>query len=192
MAPTLSRGLVGYLPSPRRTGSPRSRVRLSELTEPEFEATLIKQADHLPRYATKTLLHSQLPSSTEVEEWQREAAVNPPDPLVRQIDVACSIYIDPLKGALKANHLTSNKPQSATTQKRHQIDTSAAEVGPVRAKQLALRAAGISSRPVASIKKQQQAIETGVMSELHSAQGNDDEDLNEVWSERASERNDDD
>lgn len=190
MAPTLSRGLVGYLPSPRRTGSPRSRVRLSELSEPEFEATLIKQADHLPRYAKKTLLHAQLPSSAEVEEWQREASVNPPAPLVRQIDVACSIYVDPLKGALKANHLAYKHSQSATNKKLHQIDTSAAEVGPVRAKQLALRAAGFSTRPVASVKKQEQNVGPDMASELHSTQS----DMS-MWDEdehEASDRSQDD
>ena len=66
----------------------------------------------------------------------------------------------------------------------HQIDQSAAEVGPVRAKQLALRAAGISSRPATpSAKKQQQVVDPGVASEPYL--GNDD-----MWGE-ASDRSDD-
>ena len=181
MAPTLSRGLVGYLPSPRRTGSPRSRVRLSQLSEPEFEATLVKQPDHLPRYAQKTLLHAQLPSSAEVEHWQQAATVHPPDPLIRHIDVACSIYVDPLKGALKATHLANKHPKKATTPKLQQIDTSEAEVGPVRAKQLADRAAGISNRPMA-VKQEQKSVQPDATSELYSAEASNED----VWSDQAS------
>ena len=169
MAPTLSRGLVGYVPSPRRTGSPRSRVRLSELSEPEFEAALVRQPDHLPRYAQKTLLHAQLPSSTEVEHWQQAAAIHPPDPLLRHIDVACSIHVDPLKGALKATHLANKHPKQATTPKLQHINSSAAEVGPVRAKQLAQRAAGISNRPTA-VRTEQESVQQYHASELYSVE----------------------
>ena len=179
MAPTLSRGLVGYLPSPRRTAGfdpDEPRVCLSQLSLAEYEGSLTKQPEDLPRYARKTLRHAQLPSAAEVKLWQEEASRHPPKPVVREIDLACSMNVDPLKGALKAQNLAQKQRQSPS--QAPAIAASAAELGPARARQLARRAAGISDRPTA-VKKQLKADP----SETQLCSQDDNE-----WSDHSSDR----
>ena len=73
-------GLVGWLPSPRRTGSPRPHVRLSELSPDQFQKTLTLKEEDLPHYARSTLHRRQLPSKQEVDLWQAQDKT-PPRPV---------------------------------------------------------------------------------------------------------------
>ena len=103
MPSMLMHGLVGYMPSPRRTNPPAT-VRLSELSAEEYEKAITRKAKQLPRYARSTLRQPALSAFEEVKVWETKDET-PPRPPANSSPIITSNALDGFaSGARQKQH----------------------------------------------------------------------------------------